>query len=203
MPHQTLIFDLGGVLVDWNPRYLYRKLFSNEATVERFLQEVCTQEWNEAQDAGRSVAEATRLLVAEFPQHQAEIEAYYSRWEEMLGGQIEGTVQLLEELAQTGGLRLLALTNWSRETFPIARERFEFLSIFEDILVSGEVGLKKPDARIFQMLLDRHGITPADAVFIDDAVHNVAAASALGLHGVHFVSPAALRDTLKSLDLIQ
>ena len=195
----TVIFDLGGVLLDWNPRYLYRKLLPDERAVETFLADVCTQDWNEQQDAGRSIAEANAELIARFPEQEALIAAYYARFDEMLAGAIEGTVDILEHLHQRGDHNLLALTNFSAETFPIARARFPFLERFADILVSGEVGTKKPDPAIFDMLLSRHGLQPCEAVFIDDAAHNIAAAGELGLRAVHFRAPDQLREDLRAL----
>ncbi len=195
----TIIFDLGGVLIDWNPRRLYRKLLPDEAAVDAFLSDICTQAWNEEQDAGRSLDEATRVLSGQFPEHRELIGAYYSRWEEMLGGQIEGTVDLLEELAAAKSHQLLALTNFSNETFPVAVARYPFLSHFEDILVSGDVKLKKPDPAIFHLLLNRHQLVPGNAVFIDDALHNVKAAAGLGLHAIHFVSPEQVRQDLTDI----
>ena len=195
----TVIFDLGGVLIDWNPRYLYRKLMTDDSAIEVFLSEVCTQDWNEQQDAGRTVAEATALLVAEHPHHRDLIEAYYDRFDEMMAGDIPGTVAVLESIKAAGQHQLLALTNFSHETFPIAQRRFPFLDHFEEILVSGEVGLKKPDPAIFQMLMDRHPFAPEQAVFIDDVAHNVEAASALGLNTVHFRNADQLREELTAL----
>lgn len=192
----TIIFDLGGVLVDWNPRYLFKKVFDNDAEVEHFLENICTQHWNEQQDAGRSIAEANRELIEMHPQHRDNIEAYYGRWEEMLQGTIEGSVEILTSLHNSRTHKLLALTNWSAETFPIAKERFSFFDCFEDILVSGEIGLKKPDSRIFNMLLEKHDLSPGETLFIDDALHNVEAATALGINAIQFESVKQLEDQL-------
>lgn len=194
--YDTIVFDLGGVLIDWNPRYLYRKLMKSEAEVERFLTEVCTQAWNHEQDAGRSLAEATAWLVAQQPAWEAEIRAYYDRWEEMLGGPIHGTVELLESLRDGGRYRLYALTNWSAETFPTARRHYDFLNIFAGIVVSGEEKVAKPEARIYQILLDRYAIDPARAIYIDDSLANVQAAQQLGMEGIHFYAPMQLREAL-------
>jgi 2-haloacid dehalogenase len=192
---QVVVFDLGGVLIDWNPRYLYRKLFADEPAMERFLAEVCHAAWNEEQDRGRSFAAAVEEAAARHPDQRALIEAYHLRWGEMLAGPIPGSVQILEELKQAGH-ELHALTNWSVETFPIARERYEFLDHFESILVSGEVGLIKPDPRIFELLLARIGHAPAVCIYIDDNAANAAAAGALGFDAIHFRSPAQLRAEL-------
>jgi 2-haloacid dehalogenase len=191
----VLVFDLGGVLIDWNPRYLYRQLITDEAEIERFLAEVCHAEWNEEQDRGRSFAEAVEEAAARHPGERALIEAYHHRWHEMLAGPIPGSVQILGELKQAG-YELHALTNWSVEKFPIARERYDFLSWFESILVSGEVGLIKPDPRIFHLLLEGIGRPAGDCIYIDDNPKNVAAAGALGFDAIRFQGPEPLRHDL-------
>ena len=193
----VVVFDLGGVLIDWNPRYLYRRLLDDEREIERFLAEVCHAEWNEEQDRGRTFAEAIEEAVVRHPGERALIEAYHHRWHEMLAGPIAGSVQILEELKETG-FELHALTNWSVEKFPIARERYDFLDWFESILVSGEVGLIKPDPRIFRLLLESIGRSAADCIYIDDNAKNVAAAGALGFDAIHFQGPGPLR-----LDLVR
>jgi 2-haloacid dehalogenase len=197
------VFDLGGVLIDWNPRHLYRKLFpGDEAGMERFLSEVCSPSWNLEQDRGRSWAEATALLVAQYPDHSTMIRAYHARWREMLAGPIEGSVEILRELKQAG-VPLYALTNWSRETFPHALALYDFLGWFEAIIVSGQEGLVKPDPRIFQLLADRHGLDFTNLAYIDDSPRNAAAATELGMHGIHFTAPAQLRDELNALGLLR
>jgi 2-haloacid dehalogenase len=197
----TVVFDLGGVLIDWNPRYLYRQLFDDEAAMERFLAEVCNGPWNEQQDAGRPWHEATAILRAQHPQQAALIDAYRLRWEETLGDAIADTVTLLGEL-KARGVRLLALTNWSHETFPVALRRFPFLAWFEGIVVSGEERLIKPDPAIFLRLLQRYEVDPQRTLFIDDAPRNVAAAEALGMRGWLFRDPAGLRMELAGLGLL-
>src|SRR5262245_51406935 len=183
---KSVVFDLGGVLIDWNPRYLYRKLFNgDEAAMEHFLAHVCNGAWNLAQDAGRSWAEAIEILCVDYPQHRPLISAYRERWDEMLNGPIDGTLQILAEL-RAKGVPLYALTNWSAETFPIAKERYEFLGWFSDILVSGQEGLIKPDRRIYELLLSRNGLAAAESVFIDDAPKNVEGARAAGMAALHF-----------------
>jgi 2-haloacid dehalogenase len=197
----TVVFDLGGVLIDWNPRHLYRKLFADEAAMERFLAEVCTAHWNERQDAGRPWAEAVAQLSAEHPAHASMIEAYWTRWAEMLGGPIAGTVAVLDAL-RGRGVRLYALTNWSQETFPLALERYPFLHDFEGIVVSGRERLVKPDPAIFRLLLSRFGIEAERAVYIDDAPRNVVAAGELGMRALQFRDPATLRGDLVALGLL-
>jgi 2-haloacid dehalogenase len=196
-----VVFDLGGVLIDWNPRHLYRKLFADEAAMEAFLATVCTQEWNERQDAGRSFSEAAALLRAQHPQHAELIEAYGARFDEMMKGPIDGSVAILQALHDRG-VPLYALSNWSAETYPQAARRFDFLRLFRGLVISGEVGVIKPDQRIFRILLERHRIAPAEAVYIDDNPRNAEVARALGLHGIHFTDPLKLRRELEDLRLL-
>ncbi|MFY9791426.1 MAG: HAD-IA family hydrolase [Candidatus Sulfotelmatobacter sp.] len=198
----VVVFDLGGVLIDWNPRHLYRKLFAgDDAAMEHFLANVCTASWNSQQDAGRTFAEACALLKPEHPGHAELIDAWIERQAEMLGGAIGGTVEILAELRALR-VPLYALSNWSAETFPIALKRFEFLHWFQGIVLSGEVRLLKPDPRIFQLFFKTHGIDPAEAVYVDDLRPNVEAATALGMHGIVFTDPAALRRELVTLGLL-
>lgn len=198
----TIIFDLGGVLIDWNPRYLYKQLFEEEERMEHFLANICTPHWNEQQDAGRSLQEATELLVAEFPEHEDHIRAYYDRWEEMLGGHLEETADLLRRLHQSTKYKLYALTNWSGETFPVALQRFDFLHLFDGILVSGDERLKKPDPKIYELLLERYRIEPSEAVFTDDNPKNAAAAEAVGMYSIHFQSAQQLEEDLNKLGVV-
>ncbi|HMN91585.1 MAG TPA: HAD family phosphatase [Saprospiraceae bacterium] len=198
----TIIFDLGGVLIDWNPAYVFREIFDDAEEMCYFFEHICTHDWNIQQDAGRPLAEATEEKVAEFPAYEAQIRAYYGRWREMLGGAITETVDILTALRQQDKYRLLALTNWSHETFPTALELFDFLHWFEGIVVSGKERLIKPDPRIYQVLLDRYNVTPQRALFIDDNVKNVAGAEAVGLHAVHFQSPQQLHDIFLKYDIL-
>lgn len=191
----VIVYDLGGVLIDWNPRHLYRKLIEDEAMMEWFLAEVCHSAWNEEQDRGRSFAAAIEEAAARHPEHRPLIAAYFERWDEMLAGEIDGAVAILEELRDAGH-ELHALTNWSAETFPFARERFAFLEWFESILVSADIGLVKPDPAIFQLLLERIGRTPAECIYIDDNPKNVTAAARLGFDAIAFHSAVQLRDAL-------
>jgi 2-haloacid dehalogenase len=198
----TVIFDLGNVLIGWDPRRLYRQLIDDEAQMEWFLREVCNSEWNEQQDAGRPWVEGTALLRARFPEHAELIDAYHLRWKETLVGPIDGSVAILAEL-KARGVRLLALTNWSQETFPFARQLYPFLQWFEGIVVSGEECLVKPDSRIYQRLLERYAVDPTAALYIDDSARNVAAAEALGMHGWWFRDPAGLRERLVELGVLE
>jgi 2-haloacid dehalogenase len=197
----AVVFDLGGVLIDWNPRYLYRSIFPDEAEMERFLAEVTTQEWNALQDAGRPWDEAIAELTARFPAQAEAIAAYRSRWQEMLGEPFQGTVAILDELRRDD-VRVLALSNWSSETFGIARPRYPFLEWFEAVLISGDVGMAKPDPRIFHLLIDRFRLDPPTTVYVDDSPANVAAADALGMVGLRFRDAETLRVDLARLGLV-
>jgi len=196
MPRPAIIFDLGGVLIDWNPRYLYRKLIPDEAEMERFLADVCTSEWNLQQDAGRPFAEGVAELVAEHPDLEPLINAFHQRWEEMLGDALEGTVEILRSLREDG-YELHSLTNWSTETFPIARQRFPFLAWFGQTVVSGEEGTAKPDPLIYHRLLDRIERQAEDCIYIDDSSPNVATARRLGFDAIRFEDAAGLSVALK------
>jgi 2-haloacid dehalogenase len=199
---RVVVFDLGGVLLEWNPRHLYRKLFGgDDDAMEAFLGSVCTEDWNERQDAGRSFADGVAELLPKYPQHARLIEAFGARFDEMIPGAIDDSVAVLHELKRAG-VPLYALTNWSSETFPPQRRRFPFLALFDGIVVSGDEGVIKPDPRIFRILLERYGVAAGDAVFIDDVQANAAAAAALGIHGIHFRSPALLRAELAMLGLL-
>ena len=195
----AVVFDLGGVLVDWNPRYLYRQLFGDDvAGMEGFLAEVCSPAWNAAQDAGRSWDEAVEEAIARHPDQAERIRAYRDRWIETLGEALAPTVRVLDEL-RGGDCRLYALTNWSRETFPHALERYGFLAWFDGIVVSGQERLAKPDPAIFRLLMERHGLRAERTVFIDDMACNADAAARLGMHAIHFRDAGQLRRELARL----
>lgn len=195
--YETIIFDLGAVLVDWNPRYLYKKIFSSDEETEHFLANICTSDWNEEQDGGRSLQEATELLVVQHPSFEPQIRAFYGRWKEMLSGALEETVEILKILKDGGKYRLYALTNWSDETFPIALEEYPFLGWFEGVLVSGREKMRKPDAAFYELLLSRFEIDRATAIFIDDNLRNVKAAEAVGIESIHFISSRELKEVLE------
>ncbi|CAN5154831.1 HAD-IA family hydrolase [soil metagenome] len=198
----AIIFDLGGVLIDWNPRYVYRQIFESEEKIDWFFENICTSDWNENQDAGRSLQEATDELLVKHPDYESEIRAYYGRWEEMLGGPIQATVDILRQIKDKGKFKLYALTNWSAETFPVALERYEFLHWFEGIVMSGEEKTRKPFRDIYETLLSRFEIDAPQALFIDDSLRNVKGAEAVGIRGVHFESPQQLREQLAKLNII-
>jgi len=192
----TIIFDLGAVLIDWNPHYMYRTIFSDEAEMKNFLATITTSDWNEEQDAGRSLAEGTEILVSQFPEHEANIRAFYGRWDEMLGEAFHDTVEVFKDLKESGKYKIYALTNWSAETFPVALERFEFLHWFDGVVVSGAEKMRKPAPEFYQLLLDRYNVMADEALFIDDNYRNILAAEKLGIHCIHFVGTEDLREQL-------
>lgn len=198
----TIIFDLGAVLIDWNPHYMYRTIFSDEEEMKHFLATVTTSDWNEEQDAGRTLQEGTELLVQQFPEHEANIRAFYSRWEEMLGDAFHDTVEIFKELKESGKYKIYALTNWSAETFPVALQRYEFLNGFDGIVVSGAEKMRKPAPEFYQVLLERHSVKPEEALFIDDNYRNIVAAEQMGIKSIHFTSAELLRTQLVELELL-
>ncbi len=198
----TIIFDLGGVLIDWNPRHVYRQVFDSEAQMEHFFETICTPDWNEKQDAGRSLAEATEELVAKHPDWEHEIRMYYGRWRDMLGGAIDNTVNILRKLKNAKSHRLYALTNWSAETFPVALETFDFLHWFDGIVVSGTEKTRKPFPEFYRILTERYQVQPERAVFIDDVVRNIEGAKAVGFHTIHFQSAEQLALELKKFGVV-
>ncbi|MBT2373279.1 HAD family hydrolase [Pseudomonas fluorescens] len=203
MTIRAVVFDFGGVLFDWSPHHLYRQLIADDCERQWFLDNVCTQAWNTEQDAGRTLAEATRTLIDEHPQHEPLIQAYYDRWHEMLRGTLPEGVAILEALHEAK-MPLYGLTNWSAETFPYARKHYPFLQYFRDIVVSGEVKQIKPDAAIYHTSLGQvrahlPDIQPAEVVFIDDVAGNVEAAIDLGWQGIHHVSGEQTGERLRAL----
>ncbi|OBQ54143.1 HAD family phosphatase [Tamlana sp. s12] len=198
----TIIFDLGGVLIDWNPEYVFLEVFNGDREKMRwFLEHICTSDWNENQDTGYPIAQATEDLVKQHPQYEKEIRLFYGDWERMLGGAIQGTVDILKKLIDSKQYKVVALTNWSAETFPIAQEKFDFLQWFEGILVSGEENTRKPFEDIYKLTLSRFNIEADKAIFIDDNLRNIEAANKLGIHGIHFTSAENLKDQLKNYNI--
>jgi len=195
----VLIFDLGGVVLDWNPRHLYRKLIPNEVAREWFLTEVCSPAWNLQMDTGKPSAEAVAELSARFPDQAGLISAYWDRWPEMLGGPIPGMSELVTELAKSGR-ELYAISNFNGEVWPATMDAFPVLNCFKDIVISSFVGVCKPDPRIFALALRRFGVAAGDCLFIDDVAANVDGAKAAGIAAVQFTSAAALRRLLASAD---
>jgi 2-haloacid dehalogenase len=200
MKIENIIFDFGGVLVDWNPRYLYKERFRNEKEMEHFLMHICTDKWNVEQDRGRSLSEGTIILQKQFPEFHSEIQLYYDKWETMLKGDIPGTVSLLYKLKEK--FKLYGLTNWSAETISIAYKRFSFFKEFDGIVVSGEEKMIKPDKNIFLLLLDRYHLKAERSIFIDDNLQNIKAAEEIGLYAIHFENPIQLEKKLSSINVI-
>jgi 2-haloacid dehalogenase len=190
----TIIFDLGGVLIDWHPHYVFDEhYFASAEQRAFFFDKVCTADWNENQDAGYPIQQATEDKIAEFPDWEKPIRDYYGRWTEMLRGPIDPTVELFRQLKQSENYKFYALTNWSAETFPIALERFDFLHWFDGRVVSGEEKMRKPFPEFYQLLLDRYAVKPGEAVLIDDNLRNIKAAEELGISGIHYQDAALLK----------
>jgi 2-haloacid dehalogenase len=200
MPAPIPVFDVGNVLIRWDPRNLYRKLIADEAEREDFLARICSPEWNLEMDRGRPFAQGVAERVALFPQHEALIRAFDERWLETLDGAVEEAVAILEEL-RAAGVKTYAITNFSREKFALTRTRYPFLDSFEGIIVSAHEQLLKPDPRIYALLCERHGLAPADCIFIDDNLANVEGARAFGMQGHHFKTAAGLRADLRQQGL--
>lgn len=203
MTIRAVVFDFGGVLFDWSPLHLYRKLIADDHERQWFLDNICTQAWNTEQDAGRPLAEATRTLVDQYPHHETLIRAYYDRWHEMLRGPLPEGVAILNALHAVN-MPLFGLTNWSAETFPYARANYPFLQCLRDIVVSGELKLIKPDPAIYHASLDQvrahlPDIQAGEVMFIDDVASNVEAAIALGWQGIHHVSAERTAAQLRGL----
>jgi 2-haloacid dehalogenase len=196
------IFDLGGVLIDWNPRHLYRTVFrGDEPAMERFLAEIATSAWNKQMDGGKPFAEAIAELQREHPEHREPIAAYWQRWPEMLGPVNAGTAQIVRDVRDRG-LKAFALSDWSAETFPLTRPVVRELELFDDIQISGDAKITKPDPRAFEVAIARFKIDPSTTFFVDDAPANIAAARAAGLTGILFTSAADLHDELVRLGVL-
>ena len=200
-PPINVVFDIGNVLVHWEPRALYRKIFATEDEVEWFIANVCNHDWNVEQDRGRSFADAVIEATVRFPEHAEAIAAYELRWHETIVGPIGGTVEILAELHQRG-TPLYAITNWNQDKFRETQGRFAFLGLFRDIVVSGDEQLIKPDPAIYRLLLERNGLAAETCVFIDDSVKNVKGAEAVGMQAIHFTTPEALRAELAGMGLL-
>jgi len=196
----SVVFDIGGVLIDWNPRHLFRKVFKREEEMEWFLANICTYEWNLQQDGGKLFSVATVELQEKYPEYSDKIALYYGRWEEMLDGEIKGTVEIFRRL-KMAGMPLYALSNWSHEAFPVAYNRYDFMKEFDGLVVSGYEKLLKPDHAIYRVLMNRYNIRPSESVYIDDNKPNAEAAAELGFNAIHFTSPEQLRTEMKVLGL--
>lgn len=199
MKIQTIIFDLGGVLIDWNLEYIYLKEFNGDRIkMKWFFENICTSSWNEQQDGGKLMKEATKERVKLFPEYKKLIEIFYGRWEEMLKDEISGTVKIIQDLKKNN-YRLIALTNWSAETFPIAIKKYKFLELFEGIVVSGEIKMLKPFKEIYDYTIEKYNLDPKKCVFIDDRLDNVEGGVICGINGIQFESPEKLINKLKEL----
>ena len=197
---KNIIFDFGGVLVDWNPAYLYRNEFESESEMNYFLENICTPEWNIKQDEGRTLAEATETLQKEYPEHKEMIGLFYGRWEEMLKGDIKENVSVLKKLKEK--YPLYGLTNWSSELIDIAYKRFDFFKLFDGIVVSGDEKLIKPDPKLYDVLLNRYNIQANESLFIDDNEQNIVTARKMGFHTIHFIEGVDLEKEIKEMGLL-
>lgn len=196
---KNIIFDFGGVLMDWNPRYFYKDYFNDDEKMEFFLRNIATDEWNAEQDRGRSLAEGTEILIAKFPEWETEIRAYYDNWTTMLRSDIPENVAVLRKLEHSD-YELFGLTNWSTETFPYALENYDFFKIFDGkIVVSGTEKLIKPDPKIWEVLLERYNIKANESVFIDDNAKNIETAKNLGFVTIHITEETNLAEELRNL----
>jgi len=198
---KTIIFDLGGVLIDWNPQHLFRKIFPDQEEMDFFLRAVCSPEWNAQLDRGYPFKVAIAELTAEHPEYTDQINAYFDRWDEMIPGSFPETVKILKEI-KDAGYPLVGLSNWSGETLPRVAHQFEFLNWFDPLVLSGEVEMVKPDPDIYLYLLKEINREPGECIFIDDSEVNIQTAEKLGFEGIHFSSPQQLRDRLNQLGIL-
>jgi 2-haloacid dehalogenase len=202
-PFKAIIFDLGNVLINWDPRHVFNETyFDSIEKRDYFLNHICSMDWNERQDEGRSIVEATQELIKQYPEWESSIRDYYGRWTDMLGGAIPETVEIFRRLKESGRYRLYALTNWQTGLFDIALVRYGFLHWFDGRVVSGEEKMRKPEPAFYQRLLDRYNLNASEALFIDDNLRNVRAAEAMGIHSIHFTGAAALETSLKEMNVL-
>jgi 2-haloacid dehalogenase len=197
---KNIVFDFGGVLIDWNPRYYYREVFSDAAEMEYFLTEVCGPHWNMKHDMGHTFAELTKEWISQFPKYTREIDLYQNNWQTMIRGEIKENTKLLLPLKSR--YRLFGLTNWSAEAFPVIRPQYEFFNLFEGIVVSGEEKIVKPGKEIFLLLLDRYNLKAEESLFIDDSLKNVEAARELGFHIIHVNGEKSLDGQLRGMEIL-
>ncbi|EPL7678578.1 HAD family phosphatase [Elizabethkingia anophelis] len=196
---KNIIFDFGGVLMDWNPKYLYQNVFNSEEEMDYFLDNIATLKWNTEQDRGRSFQEATEILQNQYPEFSKEIALYYSQWPVMLKGTIEENVSILRNLH--GRYQLYGLTNWSAESFPYAYKNYDFFSLFNGIVVSGEEKLIKPDERIYELLLNRYNLNASECLFIDDNYENIRTAQAMDFNTIHLPPHTNLKEELQKFHI--
>lgn len=199
---KTIVFDLGGVLLDWDPRHLYQKIFSDPSEMEYFLRDICSPAWNAQMDGGKSFLDAADELVLRYPEYETQIRAYFPRWEEMVKGEFPQTVEILREL-RDAKFPLAALSNWSSETFPRVRDKYEFLSWFDPLVISGQIGYKKPDPEPFHILLRELDQDAGDCLFIDDMAENIQQAQRLGFDVIQYSTPEQLRGELVDRGLLE
>jgi len=202
MAINTIIFDLGNVLVYWSPMYVYEKYFDSEEKQKYFFDNICTSDWNELQDEGRSIVEATQDLVKKFPDWEQPIRDFYGRWTEMLKGPVHETVEIFRQLKESGKYKLYALTNWQAGLFDIALVRYDFLHWFDGRVVSGEEKTRKPFPEFYKILLERYKVNPSEALFIDDSLRNVKGAETLGISAIHFTSAEELKKELAKMGIV-
>tara|TARA_B100001057_G_scaffold136162_1_gene135698 strand:+ start:2052 stop:2675 length:624 start_codon:yes stop_codon:yes gene_type:complete len=201
MRKQTIIFDLGGVLVDWNPEYVFLNEFKGDRKkMNWFFKNICTNEWNEQQDGGKLISEATEERIKLFPKYENLIKMYYGKWGNMLKGEINESVEILKKLKEMK-FNLIALTNWSAETFPVALKRFDFLKLFSGIVVSGEIQMLKPFPEIYKYTLQKYNLNPRECIFIDDRPVNVMGGEKCGIDGIIFETPKKLINSLKKFEI--
>lgn len=199
---KNIIFDLGGVLIDWNPHYMYKKIIPDDVQRNWFIDNICTFDWNEQQDGGRKINVAVEELLLKYPDQKIYIESYYSRWEEMLNGPIEGTIDILKKIKEKNIYKIYALTNWSAETFPRALELYNFLHWFDGRVVSGEENTRKPHKEIYDIILIRYNLLAGETLFIDDNLRNIKAAEEAGINSIHFTSPESLISELNKFNIV-
>lgn len=199
---KAIIFDYGNVLLEWNPKLVYQRFFPDDPEgMEKFLHEINFMEWNAHQDRGRSFAEGVEILSAQFPQYAELIRAYYEHWPDSIGEAVTGTIELLKQLKKAG-YPLYGFSNWSAETFPLARAKYDFFDLLDDMVISGAVGFVKPEPEIYQIMLDKIGRPSQECLFIDDSLPNILQANKIGFQTIHFQSPTQLEEELKQLQLI-
>ena len=196
----TIIFDFGGVLVDWDPHRMLDAYFGSREKADWFIANICTGEWNAQMDAGKPFSQGIAELSAEYPEWSTEIQAYFDRWIEMIGGEIPGMLEVMIDLKRKG-YKMYGLTNWSAETFCQVRHKFEVFDQLDGMLVSGEEKMLKPDPAFFQLLVDRFNLNPAECLFIDDNQPNVDGARRFGLNAIRFRDAATLRKELITLGI--
>ena len=201
-PIRAIIFDYGNVLLEWNPRYVYQRFFPDDPEgMEEFLQEIDFMEWNAQQDKGRTFAEGVAALSRQFPHHAHLIQAYHDHWEDSIGEAYWGTVEMMRQL-KAKEYPIYGLSNWSAETFPRVRGRYNFFDLFDDMVISGAVGFVKPEPEIFHILLEKIGRPPEECLFIDDSLPNIQQANTIGFRTIQFQSPSQLQAELMQLGLL-